>query len=533
MTGDKTPRVISVDVNFTLPSHLNYGTFILERISNLNEKVAFINGATDEKISFGEVAQQVVNVSSSLTKLGIKKGDVVALCSENRPEFLISAIAALCSGAVITFINSSYNKDELVHTMGISKPTYIFMSPNTFKSFHEVIKESRPVCKFFVFGDADKRVATSYDELSRSHVNRQSFQPVDFKGRVETALILYSSGTTGPPKGAKLTHSGLIIAGMQPTCTKRQLNILSIAPWSNTVGYINTIREIIRGQTCIYLNKFNEATYLRAVEKHKAGLLMAVPPLIVLLAKSSILNKYDVSSVELMYCGGAPLDWSVIMEIKQRFPNLKHVLQGYGMTETTGVLTEEHEGMTQNGSVGRVAPGNIVKVVDIETRQILGPNEQGEVCVKGPVLFEGYIGKDMSEYLDEDGYYKTGDVAYYDDEGFFFITDRLKELIKYKAWQVAPSELEALILQHPKVKDVGVIGKPDQLAGELPTAFVVKKSEDLTEKEIIDFVASKVSPWKHLRGGVRFIDEVPKNGSGKILRRMLRDVLKENPRSKL
>ncbi|XP_063822002.1 uncharacterized protein LOC135072009 [Ostrinia nubilalis] len=533
MCADKTSRVISVDVNGVLPSHLNYGAFILEQISNLNEKIAFINGATDEQISFGEIEQQIVNISSSLTKLGVKPGDVVAICSENRPEFLISAIAALCSGAVITFINSAYNRDELKHTMNISKPKYFFMSPSTLKTYYEVVRKCRPNCKYFVFGDIDKSIGTSYGELARVYIDRRTFQPVDYKGRVETALILYSSGTTGPPKGAKVTHSGLIIAGMQPTCSKRDLTFLSIAPWSNTVGYINTIRETIRGRTCVYLNKFNEATYLGAVEKHKAGLLMAVPPLVVMLAKSSILKEYDVSSVELVYSGGAPLDWNVIMEMKQRFPNLKHVLQGYGMTETTGVLTEEHEGVTQNGSVGRVAPGNTVKIVDIETRKILGPNEQGEVCVKGPVLFAGYIGKDMSEYFDEDGYYRTGDVAYYDDEGFFFITDRLKELIKYKAWQVAPSELEAVILQHPKVKDVGVIGTPDQLAGELPTAFVVKKSEELTEKEVIDFVASKVSPWKYLRGGVRFIEEVPKNGSGKILRRLLRDLLKKNIQSKL
>ncbi|KAG6440441.1 hypothetical protein O3G_MSEX001340 [Manduca sexta] len=353
-------------------------------------------------------------------------------------------------------------------------------------------------------------------------------------GEVQTALILYSSGTTGLPKGVKLTHRNLIIAGHQPPLCSNELNILSLAPWCNTVGIILTMKALKENQSIVYLNKFQEDLYLHCIQKYKVGILYAVPPLIVMLAKSRMLQNYDLSSVELMYCGGAPLDLAVMGEAKKRFPRLKHILQGYGMTETTGGITEENVSANREGSVGTIMDGNIVKVVDVETRKVLGPNQEGEICVKGDILFEGYIGKDMKDDMDEDGFYKTGDISYYDEDGYFYIVDRIKELIKYKAGQVAPSELEATLLQHPAVKDVGVVGLPDPLAGELPSAFVVKTpGSKVTEKELIDFVASKVSSWKQLRGGVRFVNEIPKTASGKILRRVLRDSLIKPPASKL
>ncbi|KOB74983.1 Luciferin 4-monooxygenase [Operophtera brumata] len=342
------PSIISGDQSFAIPSHGNYGKFVLDKILENKDRVALINGGTGDQVTYGEMAQQVVNTAYSLNTLGIGAGDVVGICSENRTEFLITAIAGMCTEAVVTFINSAYSK-----------------------------------------------------------------------GAEKTALILYSSGTTGLPKGAKLSHRNLIISGLQPF---------------NTVGIILTMDQIVYNQTVVYLNKFNEENYLKCIEKYK--------------------------------------------------------------------------------------------IVDVETRTVLGPNQPGEVCVKGPVLFQGYCGKDLGEDLDSEGFYCSGDVAYYDEDGYFFIVDRIKELIKYKAGQVAPSELEAILRQHHGVKDAAVIGTPDPLAGELPTAFVVKMAGvSVTEKELIDFVGSKVSSWKKLRGGVRFVEEIPKNGSGKILRRKLRDMI--------
>ncbi|XP_052737716.1 luciferin 4-monooxygenase-like [Bicyclus anynana] len=218
-------------------------------------------------------------------------------------------------------------------------------------------------------------------------------------------------------------------------------------------------------------------------------------------------------------------------------PHIKHLLQAYGITEATGAVTREMETAPKEGSVGPVVPGIIIKVVDPETNKILGVGEPGEVRISGPAVFDGYIGKDKKDDFDEEGFYKTGDIAYYDKDGYFYIVDRIKEIIKYKAWQVPPSELEGLLLQHPSIKEAGVTGTPDLLAGELPTAFVVKQQDaKVTEQEIIDYISDKVAPWKKLRGGVIFVDEVPKTPSGKILRRKLKALLQsvqKIPASKL
>lgn len=199
------------------------------------------------------------------------------------------------------------------------------------------------------------------------------------------------------------------------------------------------------------------------------------------------------------------------------------------MSETTlGVITQsKHE--TKPGSVGVLCPGVYCKVIDPDTGKILGKFQAGELCFKGQVIMKGYTGdkKSTEQTIDKEGWLHTGDVGYYDEDHYFFIVDRLKELIKYKAFQVAPAELEAILLSNEKVKDAAVIGLPDEVSGELPLAFVVKQDGvELTEKEVQEFVAAKVSHSKKLRGGVRFIDEIPKNLSGKILRRELKAMLK-------
>jgi 4-coumarate--CoA ligase len=209
------------------------------------------------------------------------------------------------------------------------------------------------------------------------------------------------------------------------------------------------------------------------------------------------------------------------------------IRQGFGMSETTfGTLGTSL--IIKPGSVGQPLKGVYAKVID-ENGKSLGPNQRGELCFKGDRIMKGYINDSGStdETIDKDGWLHSGDIAYYDEENQFYIVDRLKELIKYKAFQVPPAEIEALLLTNPKIKDCGVIGIPDEASGELPFAYVVKQpGVQLTEQEIINFVAENASKAKWLRGGVKFIDAIPKNPSGKILRREMREMYK-NSKSKL
>lgn len=212
------------------------------------------------------------------------------------------------------------------------------------------------------------------------------------------------------------------------------------------------------------------------------------------------------------------------------------IRQGYGLSEATLSLTVQSDGHDTPGSVGTVRADTYAKVIDTETGKPLGPNQRGELCFKGDVIMKGYVGdkKATEQTIDSDGWLHTGDIGYYDEEFNFFVVDRIKELIKYKGFQVPPAEIEALLLTHPKIKDAAVIGIPDEASGELPMAFVVKHGTDnLTQKEVMDFISERASPAKRLHGGVRFIDEIPKNPTGKILRRVLRDMVKNEIKSKL
>lgn len=258
-----------------------------------------------------------------------------------------------------------------------------------------------------------------------------------------------------------------------------------------------------------------------------------VPPLMVFLAKHPIVDKYDLSSLMVLLCGAAPLSRETEDQIKERI-GVPFIRQGYGLSESTLSVLVQTDDFCKPGSVGVLKVGIYAKVVDPDTGKILGPNERGELCFKGDGIMKGYIGdRKSTETAIQDGWLHTGDIGYYDDSLEFFIVDRIKELIKYKGFQVPPAEIEALLLTNEKIKDAAVIGKPDEAAGELPMAFVVKQSNiQLTEEDVINFVNERASPAKRLRGGVVFVDEIPKNPSGKILRRILRDMLKKQ-KSKL
>lgn len=253
---------------------------------------------------------------------------------------------------------------------------------------------------------------------------------------------------------------------------------------------------------------------------------MVVPPLVVLLSKSPNVKNFNTSSLQYAVSAAAPLSSQILDEMAKQIPQLK-VRQYYGMSEG-GTFTAQTDKFCKSGSVGVLRSGVYAKVINIESGEVVGRNTPGELLFKGPGLMKGYVGDTDStrSSFDKDGWLHSGDVGFYDKNDEWFIVDRLKELIKYKGFQVPPAELEALILSHPSVKDVGVIGVPDDFAGELPMAFVVKHGH-VSEKEIIDFVATKTSPAKRLHGGVRFVEEIPKNPSGKILRRVLRQMVSQ------
>ncbi|XP_052743142.1 uncharacterized protein LOC112057207 [Bicyclus anynana] len=540
----KNPKYIYGPIDRYVPASLNFGEFVLNKIQENSDTVALINGATNEVLTYGEMAQEAMNIAVSLRRMGIRKGDVIAVSSENRREFWSSIIGVICSGAVATTINIGYTNDELRHVCGISNPKYIFLSPLAYKTHAKIYKTLPYLKKIILFGDDRPANVVLYKDIAvpsdganipkggyrlTENVKFEEFLPADVDGTNDTLFILYSSGTTGLPKGVVITHHNIVTL-CSPNVAFPPLKGLTITPWYHTMGLVSTLGGFTRGTTTVYLPKFDVDLYLKTIEKYQVSQLTVVPAVLIALCKSK--STYDTSTVSVVYCGAAPLYEETAKAVRDRFPSVQALLQGYGMTETTLAITMNWN-PEKIGSVGNVISHTIAKVVNPETREALGPNQEGEICVKGAMIMKGYIGKDRKEDFDDEGFLKTGDIGYYDEDQYFYIVDRLKELIKYKAYQVPPAEIEAVLLKHPSIREAGVVGIPDPAAGEVPLAFVVlQPGVTLTQKEIQDYVAERLSNPKHLRGGVRFIDEVPKNQTGKILRRELRKIAKSR-KSKL
>ncbi|KAF9419160.1 hypothetical protein HW555_004245 [Spodoptera exigua] len=525
-----------------VPARLNFGEYMLQQLKKFDNNTVLINAATEERISYSEILQQSMNFAISLTRMGVKKGDTIGLISENRFEFWGATIGAACAGAVVSPISVGYVKGELIHVLNISKPKYIICSPSLYKTHDKTIASMKFVKKVILFGDEKQNGTLSYNDMVIEsngvikNVNYDEFRCVEVVGQIDPVFIMYSSGTTGLPKGVMITHLNILTLLCARSFADPSTVLISISPWYHAMGFVGCLNGFSNGLCFIYLPKFEIDLYLRTIEKFKVGQLTVVPSILVSICKHQT-QKYDLSSVQFIMSGAAPLRKDTIAAVHEKFPNLVMVMQGYGATELTlGVLgffpdSARHDKV---GSVGVVVPNSVLKVADLETGKPLGPNQRGELCVKGELLMKGYLGRDRGDELDSEGFYRTGDIAYYDEDGYFFIVDRQKELIKYKGYQVPPAELEAVLLQHEGIRDAAVIGLEDKDAGELPLAFVVRlPGSNVTEKEVKDFVAERLSNPKHLRGGVRFVEEIPKTPSGKVMRTKLRKMLKNCTKSKL
>ncbi|RZC40840.1 AMP-binding domain containing protein [Asbolus verrucosus] len=463
---------------------------------------------------------------------------MVAISSENCIEFFIPIIAAMYIGACVAPISHNYTKNETIHALNISRPNVIFCSQQESSKYIDMKKELNFIEKIIII-DNPKSGGGGIDSIN-SFIERSlgksdllyKFEPdaVDVDNHV--SFILYSSGTTGLPKGVMITDRNVLTKFMHGDDPRLLLQVedrctFGFLPFFHAYGLFVGLSSIYKKTKIIVLRKFEENLFLRIIEKYKITALPLVPPLAVFLAKSPLVNKYDLSSVVEVGCGAAPLSKEIEELVKKRL-KIKNIQQAYGLTEATLALMGMPVGEQRHGSSGKIYPYITCKVRHPETGKSLGPNQVGELCFKGPLIMKGYYGDEQStrNTFTSDGWLLTGDLGYYDNEEYFYIVGRLKELIKYKGFQVPPAELEKILLTNPEIKDAAVVGLPDEEAGELPLAFIVKNPNfNITEDEVKQFVAKRVSPQKRLRGGVIFVPEIPKNPSGKILRRKLQEQL--------
>ncbi|GAB0097774.1 luciferin 4-monooxygenase [Sergentomyia squamirostris] len=516
--------------------------YVFQSLKNHNNKCAIIDGITGESITYREILDKALILVKFFRTKNIRRHDVVQLCCENGIEFAVVAFATILQGAILSPLSPRYVTREIKHVIDLTTPKIVFSTPSAMDMIVEVCKGVPSVKDIVVLGKTSNYPSlNSILQDSKYNMNLRDYElPKNRDRENDDAFILMSSGTTGLPKGVVLTDLNMLEAFGNLEETKKSIfgapdvSSLAILPWFHSYGFVTFVCMATRGVKCISLPKFEDKSFLRVIQDHKIFHMFLVPPIMVFLAKSPLIPKYDLSCIKELFYGAAPLGKGIADEIFQRLPNVKKIQQAYGMTETTLTVMGMRREDTAKGSIGQVTAKTLCKIVDPETGEILGPNKPGELCVKGPSIMKGYYKnpKATAETI-RDGWLHTGDIGYYDDQKNFFIVDRLKELIKYNGFQVAPAELEGLIITHPAVREAAVIGIPDPKAGELPTAFVVKRDNvEVSAEEIANFVAEKVSNPKKLRGGVHFLQEIPKNPTGKILRRVLRDKFKI-PASKL
>ncbi|SPP82704.1 4-coumarate--CoA ligase 1 [Drosophila guanche] len=517
------------------------GQFVLDKYKGFGDQTVLVDAVSGAEYTASFMHKSIVRLAHILQKLGVKQNDVIGLSSENSVNFALAMFAGFAVGATVAPLNVTYSEREVDHALNLSKPKIIFASKITIDRIAKVASKNKFVKGIIALSGSSKNFKTIYalNEMmdnDKYKTNPEFLSPVANKNE-DVALIVCSSGTTGLPKGVQLTQMNLLAtldSQIQPTMIPMsEITLLTVIPWFHAFGCLTLITTACMGARLVYLPKFEENLFLSAIEKYRVMMAFMVPPLMVFLAKHPIVEKYDLSSLMVLLCGAAPLSRETEDQIKERI-GVPFIRQGYGLSESTLSVLVQNDDFCKPGSVGVLKVGIYAKVIDPDTGKLLGANERGELCFKGDGIMKGYIGDTKStQTAIKDGWLHTGDIGYYDDDFEFFIVDRIKELIKYKGFQVPPAEIEALLLTHEKIKDAAVIGKPDEAAGELPLAFVVKQANvQLTENDVIQFVNEHASPAKRLRGGVIFVDEIPKNPSGKILRRILRNMLKKQ-KSKL
>ncbi|GMY15065.1 4-coumarate--CoA ligase-like 9 [Fagus crenata] len=479
-----------------------------------------IDASTGRHLSYGEFLSQIRSLVSSLKTYfpSLSKGHVAFILSPTSLHVPVLYFALLALGVIVSPANPIGSESEVAHQVRLSNPVVAFATSSNSRKLPKL-----PLGTVLI---------DSPEFLSMLNSTTTQAYRVDVS-QSDSAAILYSSGTTGRVKGVILSHRNLIalIAGLtqlrhvsDPDPNDPLPVLFFTLPLFHVFGFFMAVRAVSMGETMVLMERFEFEGMLRAVEKYKVTYMPVSPPLVVALVKSDLVNKYDISSLRGLGCGGAPLGKETAQLFNAKFPSVD-IVQGYGLTETGGgaARTVGPEESQRYGSVGRLAENMEAKIVDPATGEALPPGQKGELWLRGPTVMKGYVGdeKATTETLDSEGWLKTGDLCYFDSDGFLFIVDRLKELIKYKAYQVPPAELEHLLQSHPEIADVAVIPYPDEEAGQIPMAFVVRKpGSNITEAQVIDFISKLVAPYKKIRR-VSFINSIPKNPAGKILRREL------------
>lgn len=493
---------------------------VLRRAAELADRVAIRDAGGTSSYTYAELSQAIHSLAGGLAERGIGPGKVVGLMAPNLPEYAIVFHGVAVAGGAVTTINPTYGAQEVGHQLKDAGASILFTVP-MFAEVALAAVEGTDVTEVVIIGDS----VPGTTAMSSLFADPIAQVPVDVA--THTVVLPYSSGTTGMPKGVMLSHRNLVANIEQ--CVHAiiyQENEVALAalPFFHIYGMQVLMNGLLsNGVTTITMPRFDMVEALQAVQDLKITRFFAVPPIVLGLASAPIVDEFDISSIRQVFSGAAPLGAELAAKAAARLGC--EVVQGFGMTELSPVSHSTVEGDYRPGTSGVTVSNTESRIVDPDTGEDQPVGGRGELWVRGPQVMTGYLNNPTAtaETVDADGWLHTGDIAIIDEHGHMSIVDRMKELIKFKGFQVAPAELEALLITHPKIADVAVIGIPDDEAGEIPKAFVTNApGESVTLEEIQALVSENLVSYKQIRQ-FEVIEAIPKSASGKILRKDLRN----------
>ncbi|GGQ94018.1 4-coumarate--CoA ligase family protein [Streptomyces flaveolus] len=509
------------------PVELPIHDAVLGRAAVFGNTPALIDGTDGTTLTYEQVDRFHRRVAAALAEAGLRKGDVLALHSPNTVAFPLAFYAATRAGASVTTVHPLATAEEFAKQLADSRARWVVTVSPLLGVARRAAELAGGVREIFVCDRASGHRSLIDMLASTAPEPEVAIDPAE-----DVAALPYSSGTTGTPKGVMLTHRQIAtnLAQLQPAIAAGPGDrILAVLPLFHIYGLTALMNAPLRlGATVVVLPRFDLEQFLAAIQNHRITGLYVAPPIVLALAKHPLVADYDLSSLKYIVSAAAPLDAQLAAACSRRL-GLPPVGQAYGMTELspgTHVVPLDAMADAPPGTVGKLIAGTEMRVVSLDDPdRDLGPGESGEILIRGPQVMKGYLGRPdaTAAMIDQDGWLHTGDVGHVDTDGWLYVVDRVKELIKYKGFQVAPAELEALLLTHPGIADAAVVGAHDDDGNEVPHAHVVRRApaEGPTEGEVMMYVAERVAPYKRVRR-VTFIDAVPRAASGKILRRELR-----------
>ncbi|CAM8963941.1 unnamed protein product [Rhodiola kirilowii] len=514
-----------------IPSDITLPDFVLQDAEEYAEKVAFVEAVTGKQYTYSQVVRDTRRFAKALRSLGLRKGNVVIVVLPNVAEYAIVALGIMASGGIFSGANPASLAVEIKKQVEAADAKLIVTSGSI---YGKVKNLNLPV---IILGEERIEGTMYWDELleagERASVIHETISQNDL------CALPFSSGTTGLSKGVMLTHRNLVanlcstLFSVPPEMIG-QVTTLGLIPFFHIYGITGICCATLRNKgKVVVMSRFDLRIFMDALISQEVTFAPIVPPIILQLVKNPTVDEFDLSKLKLraIMTAAAPLAPDLLAAFEKKFPNVQ-VQEAYGLTEHSCItLTHgdpaKEKGVAKRNSVGFVLPNLEVKFIDPETGRSLPCNSPGELCVRSQCVMLGYYNnkEETEKTIDNEGWLHTGDIGYIDDDGDIFIVDRIKEMIKYKGFQVAPAELEAILVSHPSVNDAAVIPLPDEEAGEVPAACVVKQPNATeSEEEIMEYVASNVANYKKIRV-LHFVDSIPKSTSGKIMRRFLKDTL--------